>query len=149
MNLFSSESGQRYAFFEYNFAHIDSKNKFWGWFRFLLARIHLLIRNSRPAYLIDLKWYYLDSGDLAGYFGYPEAPKNPCNKEIEFVMRLPQKCARKKNPQAQWPLTFVWWFTRSIMTIMSNNGLVTNFFGFWAILELIFLDYIHKFAYNT
>ena len=47
----------------------------------IFAHIHLFGRNSTPTYPIDLKLYYLNSGDLAGSFSYPQAPKRPCNKK--------------------------------------------------------------------
>ena len=72
MNLILTDSGQNCAL-SIQLSMLTSQSDFLTVLR-IFAHIHLFGRNSTPAYPIDLKLYYLNSGDLAGSFGYPQAP---------------------------------------------------------------------------
>ena len=74
MNLILTDSGQKCASLEYTVVHIDPQKTNFLLVLRIFAHIYLFGRNSTPAYPIDLKLYYLNSGDLAGSFSYPQAP---------------------------------------------------------------------------
>ena len=111
----------------------------------IFAHVHLFGRNSTPAYPIDLKLYHLNSGDLAGSFSYPQAPKRPAIKKNHVFTAEMRPPPTKKMLKPDDHLLFFGGSQDPLWQLSAIIGLLQLFFGSmssfsWTVGFLIFQD---------